>query len=99
MIEKLWSTAVPIQLAAAVMGTILGLIFNVAMKRFASIMMRVFGHLSSPEAFHARVDEDVQHCPRCNSAMDKMAARRGRNAGSYFWGCSRFPECKGSRSV
>ncbi|MEU5861639.1 protein DpdE [Nonomuraea sp. NPDC047529] len=26
-------------------------------------------------------------------------ASRGRNAGKYFWGCSRFPQCRGSRSA
>ncbi len=26
-------------------------------------------------------------------------ASRGPNAGAYFWGCSRFPQCRGSRSA
>lgn len=38
-------------------------------------------------------------CPRCGSAMQQRMARRGRNAGSYFWGCSRYPRCKGTRSA
>lgn len=37
-------------------------------------------------------------CPRCGSSMVKRLARRGRNAGNYFWGCSRYPRCKGTRS-
>jgi DNA-binding helix-hairpin-helix protein with protein kinase domain len=38
-------------------------------------------------------------CPRCGSAMIKRVARRGRNAGGYFWGCRRYPSCKGTRNI
>jgi DNA-binding helix-hairpin-helix protein with protein kinase domain len=37
-------------------------------------------------------------CPRCGSKMVRRVARRGRNAGNSFWGCSRYPNCKGTRS-
>jgi len=37
-------------------------------------------------------------CPRCGSSMVKRLARRGRNSGNYFWGCSRYPKCKGTRN-
>lgn len=36
-------------------------------------------------------------CPICGSAMRLRTARRGRHPGSSFWGCTRFPRCKGSR--
>lgn len=39
----------------------------------------------------------AQTCPRCGSRMIRRIARRGRNAGNSFWGCSRFPACKGTR--
>lgn len=38
------------------------------------------------------------HCPRCGSSMIRRTARRGRRPGNTFWGCSRFPQCRGSRS-
>jgi DNA-binding helix-hairpin-helix protein with protein kinase domain len=38
-------------------------------------------------------------CPRCGSGMIKRLAKRGRNAGGYFWGCSRYPSCKGTRNI
>jgi len=40
-----------------------------------------------------------QLCPRCRSMMVKRMARRGRYAGRYFWGCSRYPHCKGTRNI
>jgi DNA-binding helix-hairpin-helix protein with protein kinase domain len=38
-------------------------------------------------------------CPRCSSPMARRLARRGRNAGGYFWGCTRYPLCKGTRNI
>ena len=34
-------------------------------------------------------------CPICSSAMIKRTAKKGRNAGNVFWGCSNFPKCRG----
>ena len=38
------------------------------------------------------------NCPRCGSQMIRRTARRGRNRGNQFWGCSRFPKCRGTRN-
>lgn len=38
-------------------------------------------------------------CPSCGSEMQLRTARRGPNPGSRFWGCSRFPNCRGTRQV
>lgn len=35
-------------------------------------------------------------CPVCLSAMVLQKARRGPRAGSIFWGCSRYPGCRGT---
>ncbi len=43
--------------------------------------------------------KDVPLCPACSSAMVRRTAHRGDNAGNEFWGCSRYPECKGIRPV
>lgn len=37
-------------------------------------------------------------CPRCGSRMVRRTARKGRNRGGQFWGCSRFPACRGTRN-
>lgn len=41
----------------------------------------------------------VVQCPVCGSPMVMKFATRGRNAGHTFWGCSNFPDCRGSRDV
>jgi four helix bundle suffix protein len=33
-------------------------------------------------------------CPDCDSPMLLRMAKTGRNAGTQFWGCSAYPECK-----
>jgi len=37
-------------------------------------------------------------CPVCSAAMVKRLAKRGANAGNAFWGCSKYPGCKGTVS-
>lgn len=36
-------------------------------------------------------------CPVCQSAMVERTAKRGTNSGNAFWGCSKYPGCKGTR--
>lgn len=43
--------------------------------------------------------EDPIMCPRCGSAMVKRVAKRGTGAGNAFWGCPRFPACRGTRNA
>ncbi len=43
--------------------------------------------------------DDAVLCPRCGAKMVMQFASRGPNAGNCFWGCSRFPQCRGSRTI
>jgi len=38
-------------------------------------------------------------CPLCGSAMKKRLAKRGPRRGKYFFGCSHYPVCRGTRNV
>lgn len=37
-------------------------------------------------------------CPICQSIMVRRTAKRGVNVGRQFWGCSKFPACRGVRA-
>lgn len=37
-------------------------------------------------------------CPKCGSQMVQRLAQKGSQAGNQFWGCTRFPACRGVRS-
>jgi restriction system protein len=34
-------------------------------------------------------------CPKCGSSMVSREVKRGANAGSRIWGCTRYPACRG----
>ena len=34
-------------------------------------------------------------CPKCGSPMVIRETKKGHNKGKKFWGCSRFPQCRG----
>ena len=38
-------------------------------------------------------------CPVCASQMLKRTAKKGQNAGAQFWGCSKFPACRGTLAI
>ena len=38
-------------------------------------------------------------CPICNSPMVKRIAQRGANVGNTFWGCAKYPKCRGTRNL
>jgi restriction system protein len=38
-------------------------------------------------------------CPQCGAPMVLRTARRGRNGGSQFLGCSTFPKCRGTMDL
>jgi restriction system protein len=41
---------------------------------------------------------EAPSCPQCGSEMVVREARRGARAGESFWGCSRYPVCRGIRN-
>ena len=38
-------------------------------------------------------------CPKCGKPMLKRTAKKGQNAGSQFWSCSDYPNCRGTRPI
>ena len=66
-------------------------------------LTRMLAAVQRPSA-HAQSSRDHQpaetpRCPKCGSAMMLRTARKGANAGSQFYGCTRFPACKGIRPL
>jgi restriction system protein len=47
----------------------------------------------------AAVSEESPPCPLCGGKMCRRTAGKGPNAGKGFWGCSRYPECRGTVNV
>lgn len=45
------------------------------------------------------VAASAAECPACGSEMVKRTAKKGANAGGQFWGCARYPACRGIRPL
>ena len=43
--------------------------------------------------------EEKLVCPKCGGELVLRTARRGENAGSQFYGCSNYPNCKYTRNI
>lgn len=43
--------------------------------------------------------KDTPTCPLCGKPMALRTVREGRNTGQRFWGCSGYPDCKGTREL
>ena len=41
----------------------------------------------------------IPPCPQCGGQMALRTAKTGKNAGSQFWGCAKYPDCKGTTPV
>ena len=38
-------------------------------------------------------------CPKCGEIMVRRVAKQGAGSGTAFWGCKRFPKCRGTRPI
>jgi len=41
----------------------------------------------------AILNDDRKLCPRCESPLVIRTAKKGRNPGEQFWGCTNYPRC------
>ncbi len=52
-----------------------------------------------PEAAPEMKEQGNPCCPSCGTPMVMRTARKGAHAGTSFWGCPRFPGCRGTRRL
>ncbi len=50
--------------------------------------------VATPTPLRAIITSGTPTCPRCGSTMRRRSGRYGQ-----FWGCPRFPSCKGTRKI
>jgi restriction system protein len=53
----------------------------------------------SPRQVSSAASGAAPTCPKCGTAMVKRTAKQGAHIGSEFWGCPRYPACRGTRPV
>ncbi len=63
-------------------------------------LLRLVAEVKGTSAEPAPASSTDEACPQCGrGVLAKKLARRGSNAGSYFLGCSRFPDCRYTRGM
>lgn len=50
-----------------------------------------------PQPVSSHAARSSPSCPACGSEMTRRTAKKGANVGSEFWGCMRYPACRGTR--
>ncbi len=67
---------------------------NIAIEsgRLQASMATNWAHVRDLQRRHS--SETDQVCPKCGAEMLRRKAKRGRNTGAEFWGCSQFPGCR-----
>ncbi len=51
------------------------------------------------EARQREAGSSAPACPYCGKPMRRRTARQGPHSGQGFWGCSAYPDCKGTRPL
>jgi four helix bundle suffix protein len=44
-------------------------------------------------------DLQPPNCPTCGALMALRTAKSGKTSGSQFWGCTKYPDCKGTAKI
>jgi hypothetical protein len=52
-----------------------------------------------PQLIVEETKPEAPRCPKCGSEMVLRTAKSGSNEGGQFWGCSRYPQCRGIISL
>lgn len=44
-------------------------------------------------------NNNIPSCPKCGGAMMLRETKKGQNVGKKFWGCAKYPQCRGIMNV
>jgi ribosomal protein S27AE len=58
---------------------------------------KLSGYLSttSTKVENKKLVEELPRCPKCGNEMVLRTAKHGDHQGGQFWGCSKYPQCRG----
>ncbi|XOF35175.1 MAG: NERD domain-containing protein [Candidatus Electrothrix sp. YB6] len=57
-------------------------------------------HRKHVKSIVAKKEKEITpSCLKCGSSMVLREAGKGRNVGKKFWGCTKFPQCRGTKNI
>src|ERR1700683_1787264 len=63
------------------------------------IVALILAGLATLAECQRNTNRDAFPCPKCGAPLRMRVARRGHYRGQKFFGCSRYPDCNGLRSL
>lgn len=63
-----------------------------------SLLRLISNNAGTPSLSEPKEVAAVPACPKCGGVMVQRTAKQGATAGSKFWGCASFPNCRGIRN-
>jgi hypothetical protein len=102
-IHALFAHAVPVIIAAAIAGLLVGGLARRIEREIARGMQTMSGAFKRSSAqsqspAHCQM-ENVPYCPACDAPMVKRSVQRAGRTGRQFWGCSNYPMCRITRPL
>lgn len=58
-----------------------------------------FNNLNNDRSYRPQASAGAPECPVCGSQMVKRTAKKGGRTGETFWGCTKYPGCRGTRAT
>ncbi|WP_440468703.1 restriction endonuclease [Pseudomonas sp. YH-1] len=81
-------------------GRNIQLVDGILLKRWISSRKDSMQSLVAKASEATSFDQEIAPiCPMCSAAMTRKTAKRGVSIGTEFWGCPRFPACRGTRKI
>ena len=75
---------------------------NESVEKYSEMLRDAALNVSITQRGHVRnIKQNMTNpiCPRCGKPMVLRTARKGREGGPKFWGCSGYPACKATKKV
>ena len=68
-------------------------------ERLAAERMAERARQKQDQSDQTNPSDPIPDCPRCGKPMALRTAKQGRNEGQQFWGCTGYPDCRGTARV
>lgn len=77
---------------------VLMIVKNIKENKFDNGLGTYFMHRANVRR-HIEQKKNSPTCPKCQSMMVKRVAKNGDDKNKAFWGCTRYPKCRGTRPM
>jgi predicted RNA-binding Zn-ribbon protein involved in translation (DUF1610 family) len=74
------------------------IIAGIESNRLSASLKTHFNHVKHVKSI-VKDNQTLKSCPICGNAMILRESKQGIHVGQKFWGCSKYPQCRGTQNV